>query len=455
MLIELIRLKCDKLVDVSNDLVELRAQEADAAPPSVIWGPEPYTTLDEWATDHSVRGKLLETTVAFDSRAQIALLQQSDGGTRLTTETVLTVHAPADDDANNAVQVHRFEFPGQGHYTLSYRVVATREEDTGSAESGRPHRARSAVALVARDRAGLAGAGERAANVLAPGEWGLVFYPRHNKPGKSDASSFRAWATQFATYHDRGPNTAARVIWIDNGVNDARSHGPIFNELMSKLEEVYMAMQYEPRLPPMSFIAFFCHGYSNGFQLGIPSAQSATRTPQLGGMIAALSRPDVVVPMYACSTGGATRAADGGASNFAGKLRDALVDAGAVHCRVIGHTTAGRADISRDVRIFEGSERGQGGHLVARLGGPLFQKGPLFQTWADAILDEESVSRVLHRQFGRNLRAQEGGDSRFIDDPNFRWRYPFMSMEAIRNWLEHRRAEHSSPAPAGTSGAFV
>ncbi len=93
-------------------------------------------------------------------------------------------------------------------------------------------------------------------------------------------------------------------------------------------------------------VAFFCHGWTGGVQVGF----DVSSLRGLAEALASCSAPNVT--LYCCLTGKGEGDGDGG---FADRLRDALCAAGATYCRVDAHTTAGHTTRNPYVRRFEGS----------------------------------------------------------------------------------------------------
>ncbi len=123
------------------------------------------------------------------------------------------------------------------------------------------------------------------------------------------------------------------------------------------------------------FVAIFCHGYRTGLQIGFG-------LPHVRELAAALTARKYVpnetplhVALYACSTGGGGGA--GGDGGFADRLRDALCELGAVHCRVDAHDRAGHCTRLPYVRRFEGQGSpvgGTGGQWIVAPGSKLWPK---------------------------------------------------------------------------------
>jgi hypothetical protein len=164
---------------------------------------------------------------------------------------------------------------------------------------------------------------------------GPIFVPIHAsllKPG--DVGEFLREAKAFRAMH------GGVIHRFDNKVSPERRRVAILEGLTEG-----------PSVTPVRSVAFFCHGLSKSIQAGFDLDSVGV----LARAIHAICTPDVVVSLYACSTAtGMSRQAPGGDGGFADKLRDNLVEAGARHCRVIAHYTAGHTTRNPHVRYFEG-----------------------------------------------------------------------------------------------------
>lgn len=122
--------------------------------------------------------------------------------------------------------------------------------------------------------------------------------------------------------------------------------------------------------PPLGVLAIFSHGWRTGTQWGGDIASA----DEIGATIASVAAPDVVIALYACSTGedvgeaghpgvhaSQPGAGDGG---FADALRDAVLAHGK-RPRVIAHGTVGHAYLNPYVRIFDASTTRGGEWLIA------------------------------------------------------------------------------------------
>jgi hypothetical protein len=167
----------------------------------------------------------------------------------------------------------------------------------------------------------------------------IAFTPKYNTPGLHDATgAFQPEARSFAKIH------GGVVVQVDNHATKQKMRESVIETLRNMIEQ--------PTL-----VAFFCHGWRTGIQLGFSSANVAELVPLFGISPA--------VALYACSAGdGAGVGGDGG---FADSLRDALCRDGNVFCQVDAHTTSGHCSRNPYVRRFEGmgsSVGGAGGYYI-------------------------------------------------------------------------------------------
>jgi len=156
---------------------------------------------------------------------------------------------------------------------------------------------------------------------------------------------------------------------------------------------------------PLSIIAFFCHGWRDGFQLGISNMNSGRAFQNLVDRIKSVSREDVVIVLYACDTASAD-ASGNHTTSFAAHLRDALVAPPNAkrYCRVVGHTETAHSYHTDDIMIFEGTDgQNASGHVITT---------------------DPTLRARLARRLGKHSPC-----------PAFRWAFPLMSLESIREFL--------------------
>lgn len=219
----------------------------------------------------------------------------------------------------------------------------------------------------------------------------LLLTPDRNTGGRRDWSgAFKPEAEGFCRTHAI-PLSAIRTINV--GVPWAARR----RETLSRICSI------DPP-GPLECVAFFCHGWMRGFQLGF----DRTTVQPLADAIAMRSTKSVVVPLYCCSTGDDPQddplsAVGTGDDSFADRLRDALCKAGAVHCKVTAHTTAAHVTRNPYVVVFEGH-----GSPVGGVGGvaPVVPGKPAWRPWVRAL-----------------------------QSTTLRYRFPFMSLGAIQGEL--------------------
>ena len=190
-----------------------------------------------------------------------------------------------------------------------------------------------------------------------------IFHPKKNSPGKRDVTgAFRPGAMKFQ---------AARgglIHEVDNG----RPFRERADEVLECLE-----LQHDAGV-----VAFFCHGWRTGIQLGFRSPKHPRYSQQdrirWVKLVDLLSRDqEVEVLLYACSTGQDPDPEDDpaewaftgpgsgpwwseddpdayGDDSFGDLLRDALCYYMAENCRVVSHFTAGHAWHNPDLVFFDG-----------------------------------------------------------------------------------------------------
>lgn len=161
----------------------------------------------------------------------------------------------------------------------------------------------------------------------------ICFVPKFNAKGKRDVTgAFLPAAQMWAKYH------GGKMVTVDNSLPFA-----------TRKFQVLEALEAMP--PRFLRVAFFCHGWEKGIQLGFT-------LKDVGTLAAAFQRhtdDGVQITIFGCLTGsGVEKEAPGGDGGFADELRDALCRAGLARCRVDAHTTAGHATENPHVRRFDG-----------------------------------------------------------------------------------------------------
>lgn len=175
-------------------------------------------------------------------------------------------------------------------------------------------------------------------------------------------------------------------------------------------------------------LAFFCHGWIAGLQLGFRTETA----PVLAAALKGRAAPDLAIALYACSTAGGvgTETAPGGEGGFADRLRDTLVAVGLTGAHVDGHDRIGPTTTNPYVRRFVGSTVLGGDWLVE-------PSVAVEKAWA-ALKKELGSSRKI--TLGQ-LRQRAGGDlgagetwARWrvaLKNTDLRFRFPFLTREQV------------------------
>lgn len=230
---------------------------------------------------------------------------------------------------------------------------------------------------------------------------GIVFTPDRNTRRADFTGAFLPEARAFIRAHQL---PARALVRIDISKSDQEMRAQVLEAI--KREDQLQGI--------LETVAFFCHGWCSGIQLGF----SVNNVVELACALKPLATRDIKMPLYACS---AARDRDGqieddidpnsvgGDGGFADQLRDAICSyAYAIDCRVLAHVTAGHATRNPWVRFFEGGGQpygGKGGVWVVK------PKGPLWKRWI-----------------------------RWLAEGNNRFRLPFMSIDEVQAELEHPEA---------------
>lgn len=230
---------------------------------------------------------------------------------------------------------------------------------------------------------------------------GVIFTPNKNVKRADYTGAFLPEARGFADEHgiDR-----SEIIAIDIADSKAKMRAAVCRGIHEAAE----------RQGALDTVAFFCHGWKEGMQLGF----KIEHIPELSQACKDTCTEEVVMPFYACSTArdddrsiaddqdpDNTMGGDGG---FADEVRDGLcADAHLTYCRVVGHVTAGHSTFNPWVRLFDGAGMpygGTGGYWIVR------PKGPLWRRWFMWLREQNAARKDRDNQF----------------------KFPFMSLDDIR-----------------------
>lgn len=176
----------------------------------------------------------------------------------------------------------------------------------------------------------------------------LAFVPKHNSHGKRDVTgAFLPEAKRFVAAAASGS-----VVTIDNHLTFARRRRAVLAELGKPEHSANL-----------DAVAFFCHGWISGVQLGF-GMRSVRQLAEGLGWVAASDF--LVVPLYCCSTGDDPEddplsAAGTGDGSFADKLRDNLCAEPVAYNRVVAHSTVAHTTRNPMVLFFDGMGTPDGG----------------------------------------------------------------------------------------------
>lgn len=194
----------------------------------------------------------------------------------------------------------------------------------------------------------------------------LVFAPQHGSEKRPrDAGEFQREAHEFC----RANGLRDQVITFDN------------REGMLERREVLLQRLHERGPGTLEVLALFCHGWPDGVQIGLNTAN----VRGLARSLKAVAATELTVALYCCSTGADDDGSEadertpgpGGDNGFADRLRDELCELG-VRATVFAHSTAGHTTKNPFVRVFEPGER-RGGHWLVE------PQGPHWAAWLRAL----------------------------------------------------------------------
>jgi len=254
----------------------------------------------------------INTVVEFDVEALISLVQveqnHSLGRVHVTDDTVTTGDSPW----------HQFNWHG-AHYTLVYRIISDSETipSAGELPSEGPYTEEGyCIAPYLNNRL----------RFTLPQV--LIYHPLRNELHKSDATgNFIPHSRALAADLDAWRGLRVERIGIDNGVNNSAAYherSALILEDIENRRSHYACLNREDRLRA---VIFACHGFTNGVQLGFamsddqaPPGESGetrrARTERLMDTISEMSRTDVKIILYACSTGAPNGARQGSDSDL-------------------------------------------------------------------------------------------------------------------------------------------
>ncbi len=233
----------------------------------------------------------------------------------------------------------------------------------------------------------------------------LAFVAGKNTHRKSDNRLLRDATGAFIPEANRFVKLAAkgsRVVLIDNSKPFAQRRKAVEAEVNGG--ELFDS------------VAFFCHGWSKGIQLGYTKANvKALAALVLEATGGAQNVSYLTVPLYCCSTGDDKNdedwsAAGSGDNSFADLLRDELCRQGAVENRVMAHTSVAHTTKNPMVLFMDGMGIPDGG-----VGGfaPVAPGTANWSTWKRLMRDSKGTLRFrmpymdiaqIHKELGRAPR---------------------------------------------------
>lgn len=188
----------------------------------------------------------------------------------------------------------------------------------------------------------------------------IAFLPDRNTRGRDYSGAFlpcaRDWSARWG----------ADLIMLDPTAPASRLRA----QTLAGLERIRPPIALEQLGGARVRLAWFCHGFTRGIQLGWDRAHVV----ELARAIARTGA-EPVISLFCCSTGGGPGV--GGDGGFADTLRDALCREGAAGGTILAHAKSGHAARCPYKRRFDGTgstEGGQGGTWVVPPGSPLWRR---------------------------------------------------------------------------------
>ena len=188
-------------------------------------------------------------------------------------------------------------------------------------------------------------------------------------------------------------------------------------------------------------IAFFCHGWADGIQVGVRKAN----LPDLVKLIAACTkngtdeRDLLHVMLFCCSTAAAPHSAEaesevGGDGGFADTMRDQFCAQGKPWVKIFGHTSKGHTTRNPEARWFEGKGSpvgGIGGEWLVRRPPP---KNPLWSIWYKALTAKPPFDKgtmPAPAAYSVGLR----GNMPDVERKHLRFHAPYMTIAELHSLL--------------------
>jgi hypothetical protein len=268
----------------------------------------------------------------------------------------------------------------------------------------------------------------------------LSFRLRCNHPHRpNDVGGAFMPESYYFSYYNFAPIKLTYIV--DNGectvVGGNRKNPISYNQ---RKMSVLNLLDSLPDNQPKRVIAFFCHGWSTGFQFGFETDTTVEYNgvqvddiKALAKSVSRIARPDVKIILYACQTGssplegaeenlrkeqnktnpnqdninryqhqinslGHLRSQPVGSEGFAFKLRDELTNY-CPECRIDAHKTLGHSTRNPFVRRFE-SPAGSGGQTIVPQGHELWNK------WVRTLRDPFGEGSTLVWKFSQMTKDE-------------------------------------------------
>jgi hypothetical protein len=217
------------------------------------------------------------------------------------------------------------------------------------------------------------------------------------------------------------------VVVVNNGFHDQRAPRSPRSQVLKAFDQ-----RIAQHAPPLDFVAFFSHGEPYWLQFGFTVPNPGSGSHDLDPLVERMSQTcasDVRMVIYGCSAGASPGTGhDGehdreGVDGLADKLRTRLIEAGLGNCQIDAHQTVAHTTRNPRLRRFHGD--GSGGVWIVQ---PRAAMGP------DAPVADRR---------GRELWERWSYSIHYLD---MRFRAPFLTKEAIEQWLSD---ENNFPAQSG------
>lgn len=235
-----------------------------------------------------------------------------------------------------------------------------------------------------------------------------------------------------AIHYQRAVPGKHKLIKIDISKDMPARRNQLFTELLKAIDD---------RQARYRAVAFFCHGWADGIQVGI-------RKPNIAELVKHLiacthnggdERDLLHVMLFCCSTAAAPHSPEaesevGGEGGFADIMRDQFCAQGKPWVKIFAHTSKGHTTMNPEARWFEGKGStvgGIGGEWLVRRPPP---KNPLWTLWYKALTSKEPFDKGT-MPAPAFYAAGQRGKAADVERKHLRFHAPYMTIAELHGLL--------------------